>query len=48
MIAPTLLTSSVAEGLAGGVAILAVMRLPLLGTVAVGIAAVVLLPLALG
>ena len=48
VIAPTLLTSSAAESLAGGVTILAAMRLPLLGTVAVGIAAVVLLRLALG
>jgi uncharacterized membrane protein len=48
VIAPTLLTSSAAESLAGGVAILAAMRLPLLGTVAVGIVAVVLLRLALG
>jgi|RhiMetdeSRZDD1v2_1073273.scaffolds.fasta_scaffold39480_5 uncharacterized membrane protein len=48
VIPPTLLTSSVAESLAGAVAILAATRLPLLGTVAVGIAAVVLLRLALG
>jgi uncharacterized membrane protein len=48
VIAPTLLTSSVAESLAGAVTILAAMRLPLLGTVAVGIAAVVLLRLTLG
>ena len=48
VIAPTLLTSSVAESLAGAVTILAATRLPLLGTVAVGIAAVVLLRLALG
>ena len=48
VIAPTLLTSSAAESLAGAVTILAATRLPLLGTVAVGIAAVVLLRLALG
>jgi len=48
VIAPTLLTSSVAESLAGVVTILAAFRLPLLGTVAVGVAAVVVLRLAFG
>jgi uncharacterized membrane protein len=45
VIAPTLLTTGVAESLAGIVTILAAVRLPLLGTVAVGVAAVVLLRL---
>lgn len=48
VIAPTLLTSTVAESLAGVVTILAAFRLPLLGTVIVGVAAVVVLRLALG
>jgi uncharacterized membrane protein len=48
VIAPTLLTSSPAESLAGVVTILAAFRLPLLGTVMVGVAAVVVLRLALG
>jgi branched chain amino acid efflux pump len=48
VIAPTLLTSGVAETLAGIVTILAAFRLPPLGTVAVGVAAVVLLRLAFG
>ena len=48
VIAPTLLTSTVAESLAGVVTILAALRLPLLGTVIVGVAAVVVLRLALG
>ncbi len=48
VIAPTLLTSSVAESLAGLVTIIAAFRLPLLGTLAVGVSAVVLLRLALG
>jgi branched chain amino acid efflux pump len=48
VIAPTLLTSTVAESLAGVVTILAALRLPLLGTVIVGVAAVVALRLALG
>ena len=48
VIAPTLLTSSAAESLAGVVTILAAFRLPLLGTVVVGVAAVVLLRLAVG
>ena len=48
VIAPTLLTSSVPETLAGVVTILAAFRLPLLGTVAVGVAPVILLRLGLG
>ena len=48
VIAPTLLTSSLAESFAGVVTILAAFRLPLLGTVTVGVTAVVLLRLALG
>ena len=48
VIAPALLTSTVAESLAGVVTILAAFRLPLLGTVIVGVAAVVVLRLALG
>jgi len=48
VIAPTLLTSSVADSLAGIVTILAAFRLPLLGTVVVGVAAVVVLRLAFG
>jgi uncharacterized membrane protein len=46
VIAPTLLASSAAESLAGLVTILAAFRLSLLGTVTVGVAAVVLLRLA--
>ena len=48
VIAPTLMTSSVAESLAGVVTIVAAFRLPLLGTVVVGVVAVVVLRLALG
>jgi uncharacterized membrane protein len=48
VIAPTLLTSSLAESLAGAVTILSALRLPLLGTVTVGVTAVVLLRLAFG
>ena len=48
VIAPTLLTTGVAESLAGVVTILAAFRLPLLGTVAVGVTTVVLLRLAGG
>jgi uncharacterized membrane protein len=43
VIAPTLLTSSLAESLAGLMTILAVFRLSLLGTGALGFAVVVLL-----
>jgi uncharacterized membrane protein len=43
VIAPTLLTTGVAESLAGALTILAAFRLPLLATVAVGVAAVVVL-----
>jgi uncharacterized membrane protein len=48
VIAPTLLTTGIAESLAGVVTVVAAFRLPLLGTVAVGVTAVVLLRLALG
>ena len=48
VIAQTRLTSSLAECFAGVVTILAAFRLPLLGTVTVGVTAVVLLRLALG
>jgi uncharacterized membrane protein len=48
VIAPTLLASSVPESLAGAVTILVAFRLSLLGTVAVGVASVVLLRLASG
>jgi uncharacterized membrane protein len=48
VIAPTLLTTGIAESLAGAVTILAAFRLPLLGTVTVGVTAVVLLRLAVG
>jgi uncharacterized membrane protein len=48
VIAPTLLTTGIAESLAGAVTVLAALRLPLLGTVAVGVGAVVLLRLAVG
>ena len=48
VIAPTLLTSSVAESLAGIVTIVAAFRLSLLATVAVGVAAVVLFRLFFG
>ena len=43
VIAPTVLTTGWAETLAAAAALLAATRLPLLGTVAVGVAAVVLL-----
>ena len=45
VIAPTLLTTGPAESLAGLVTILAAFRLPLLGTVLVGVAAIVALRL---
>lgn len=48
VIAPTLLTSSLTESLAGAVTVLSAFRLPLLGTVTVGVTAVVLLRLAFG
>src|SRR5262249_61766792 len=48
VIAPTVVASSWAESLAGAVTILAALRLPVLGTVIVGVAAVVVLRLALG
>jgi uncharacterized membrane protein len=48
VIAPTLLTTGIAESLAGVVTILAAFRLPLLATVAVGVTAVVLLRLGVG
>ena len=43
VIAPTALASSWPESLAAAVALIAALRLPLLGTIAVGVAAVVLL-----
>jgi uncharacterized membrane protein len=43
VIAPALLATGPAESLAGAVTILAAFRLPLLGTVAVGVVSVVLL-----
>src|SRR5262249_9068605 len=46
VIAPTLLTSGAAESIAGVVTVLAAFRLPLLATVAVGVATVVVLRLA--
>ena len=45
LIAPTLLTTGVAESLAGALTIVAAFRLPLLGTVVLGVAAVVVLRL---
>ena len=48
VIAPTLLTTGVAESLAGAVTILAAFRLPLLGTVVVGVVSVVVLRLIVG
>ena len=47
-IAPTLLATGPAESLAGLVTILAAFRLPLLGTVLVGVAAIVSARLLLG
>ncbi len=43
VIAPTVLTTGPAEAIAGLVTILAAFRLPLLGTVLVGVAAIVVL-----
>lgn len=48
VIAPTLLATGPAESLAGLVTILAAFRLPLLGTVLVGVAAIVTARLLLG
>jgi uncharacterized membrane protein len=48
VIAPTLLATGPAESLAGLVTILAAFRLPLLGTVLVGVAAIVSARLLLG
>jgi uncharacterized membrane protein len=48
VIAPTLLTTGIPESLAGIVTILAAFRLPLLATVTVGVAAVVLFRLIFG
>jgi uncharacterized membrane protein len=48
VIAPTLLATGPAESLAGLVTILAAFRLPLLGSVVVGVASVVALRLLLG
>jgi uncharacterized membrane protein len=43
VIAPTVLVTGPAESIAGALAILAAVRLPLIGTVAVGVVAVVVL-----
>jgi uncharacterized membrane protein len=43
LIAPAVLTTGPAEAIAGAITILAAFRLPLYGTVAVGVAAIVLL-----
>jgi uncharacterized membrane protein len=48
VIAPTLLATGPAETLAGVVTILAAFRLPLLGTVLTGVAAIVVLRLVFG
>ena len=48
VIAPTALATGWPETLAAGIAALAATRLPLLGTIAVGVVAVVLLRAALG
>ncbi len=45
VIAPTALTTGWAETLAAAITVLAATRLPLLGTIAIGVAAVVLLRL---
>jgi uncharacterized membrane protein len=43
LIAPTVLTTGPAEAIAGAITILAAFRLPLYGTVAVGVIAIVVL-----
>ena len=48
VIAPMLLMSSVADSLAGAVTVIAAFRLPMLGTVIVGVAAAVILRLLFG
>ena len=48
VIAPTLLTTGIAESVAGVITILVAFRLPVLGTVFVGVASVVLLRSLLG
>jgi uncharacterized membrane protein len=48
VIAPTALTTGPAETLAAAITVFAATRLPLLGTIAVGVAAVVLLRLVMG
>jgi uncharacterized membrane protein len=48
VIAPAVLTSGPAEAIAGVITIVAAFRLPLLGTVLVGVAAIVLLRAMLG
>lgn len=48
VIAPTVLVTGLAESIAGVLAILAAFRLPLIGTVAVGVVAVVVLRAMLG
>ena len=48
VIAPMLLMSSVADSLAGAVTVIAAFRLPMLGTVVVGVAAAIILRLVFG
>jgi uncharacterized membrane protein len=48
VIAPMLLMSSVADSLAGAVTVIAAFRLPMLGTVIVGVAAAIVLRLVFG
>lgn len=48
VIAPTLITTGWAESLAGAITILAAFRLPLLATVVVGVASVIVLRFVLG
>lgn len=48
VIAPTLLATGPAETIAGALTILAAMRLPLLATIAIGVASVVVLRAVLG
>ena len=48
VIAPMLLMSSVADSIAGAVTVVAAFRLPMLGTVIVGVAAAIVLRLVFG
>ena len=48
VIAPMLLMSSVADSIAGAVTVVAAFRLPMLGTVIVGVAAAIILRLVFG